>query len=275
MAGCQPFTEADIAPFLARAEEEGWICDRWEFEFLLRSFPEGCFVLREKGVTLGYIASIRYGRSGWIGNLLVRSDSRRRGIGRELMQRAVSALLGSGVKTVWLTASEKGADLYRKLGFVQIDSIQRWSGKGAVRDWLRKVPVPLKPVALDIETVLAVDREGWGDRRDTLLQVSCGRGRLHTSSGGFLCSQEWSIGTQIGPWGCLLSAQAGQLLDQVLAEGNEEIFLDVPAANLTAAALLIKRGFTVKGSSTLMYLGDDPLYQPDKIYALASMGSMG
>jgi len=268
MAGCEPFLEADIAPFLALTEEEGWVCDRWEFEFLLDSFSQGCFVRREGGNALGYITSIKYGRSGWIGNLLVQPGARRRGIGRELMERAVSALLKSGVETVWLTASEEGAGLYQKLGFLPIDSIYRWSGKAALNQ-------ALKPAPLDIESIRAVDRVGWGDRRETLLQVTCGRGRLHTSSGGFLCCQEWRSGTQLGPWSCLIGAQAGLLLDQVLTDGDDDVFLDVPAGNFAAAALLIERGFSVKGSSALMYLGDHPLYQPGTIYALASMGSMG
>jgi GNAT superfamily N-acetyltransferase len=258
----------DLAPFLALAEEEGWICDRWEFEFLLDSFSQGCFVRREDGNALGYITSTRYGRSGWIGNLLVHPGARGRGIGRELMELTLSALLKNDVKTVWLTASEEGSGLYRKLGFAPIDTICRWSRKGAVNRSLRPSP-------LDIDLLRAVDRVGWGDRREPLLRVTCGRGRLHTSSGGFLCCQEWRTGTQIGPWNCLVGAQAGQLLDQVLTEGDDDLFLDVPAGNYAAAPLLIKRGFSVKGSSALMYLGDHPLYQPGTIYALASMGSMG
>lgn len=268
MTGCTPFSEAEIAPFLALAKGEGWICERWELEFLLAGFPQGCFVRREEETALGYVTAIRHGRSGWVGNLLVHPDARRRGIGRELMERAVSALLAGGVETVWLTASEQGAGLYRKLGFVPIDSINRWSRKGALNRTHRCE-------TLEIESVRSVDRVGWGDRRERLLQATCGRGRLHTSSGGFIGCQESSFGTQIGPWGCLIAAQAAELLDRVLTEGDEDVFLDVPAGNFTAAALLGERGFTVKGSSLLMYLGDDPLYQPGSIYALASMGSMG
>ncbi|HBG05511.1 MAG: GNAT family N-acetyltransferase [Geobacteraceae bacterium GWC2_58_44] len=268
MVRSAPFTEADIAPFLVLAAEEGWLCDRWEFEFLLRCFPQGCFVCREDGNTLGYITSISYGRSGWIGNLMVHPDARRRGIGRGLMERAVSALLKSGVETVWLTASEQGAGLYRKLGFAQIDTVNRWSGRAALNRNVKSAP-------FEIESVRAVDRVGWGDWRDALLRVTCDRGRLYISSGGFLCCQEWKDGTQIGPWGCLIGTQAGQLLDQALATGDEKLFLDVPAGNLAAATLLSKRGFVVKGSNVLMYLGDAPLYHPGNIYALASMGSMG
>jgi ribosomal protein S18 acetylase RimI-like enzyme len=263
-----PFLETDIAPFLAMAKEEGWICGRWEFEFLLRSFPQGCFVWREEGRSLGYVTSVKYGRSGWIGNLLVHPDARRHGVGRGLMEHTVSALLRHGVETVWLTASAEGAGLYRNLGFVMIDSINRWTGTGAVN---RALP----PVPLDIESVREMDRAGWGERRDALLHATCGRGRLYGSSGGFLCCQSWEDGTQIGPWGCLIAAQAGELLDQALSGAGERVFLDVPAGNHAAAALLVKRGFEIKGNNSLMYLGAEPQYRPGNVFALASMGSMG
>jgi GNAT superfamily N-acetyltransferase len=268
MAKCQPFVEADIDPFLELAGREGWISGRWEMEFLLQSFPQGCFVWREAAISQGYLTSIRYGRSGWIGNLLVHPEGRRHGIGRGLMERAISELLKNGAETIWLTASAEGAGLYQKLGFVPIDSINRWCGKAALnRD--------LKPQPLDLDFVRSVDRVGWGDRRETLLRETCSRGTLHTSSGGFICSQKLAGGTHLGPWGCLIGAQAGQLLDRVLAPGDEDFFLDVPAGNFAAAELLSQRGFGVRGSNLLMYLGDRPLYQPGNIYALASMGSMG
>ena len=268
MERCQPFATGDIDPFLALAQGEGWLCDRWEFDFLLRSFPQGCYAYREGDDTLGYVTSVSYGRSGWIGNLMVRPELRKRGIGRELMQRAVSALLAAGVKTVWLTASEQGAGLYRKLGFAPIDSIQRWSGKGTIN-------LDSRAANLEIESLRAMDRVGWGDWREALLNATCGRGRLYASSGGFLCCQQWHFGVQIGPWGSLIGNQAGQLLDQALTAGDETVFLDVPAGNFAAGTLLAKRGFTVTGSNLLMYLGDDPPYRPGNIYALASMGSIG
>lgn len=268
MNGCRPFSAADIATFLALAAAEGWVSGGWEFEFLLRFFPQGCLVWREGGEAVGFITSVKYGKSGWIGNLLVRPGARRHGIGRALMERAVSVLLQNGVETVWLTASEDGVALYHKLGFAPIDSIYRWKGCAG------KNPAH-QPESLDIESVRAVDRVGWGDRRETLLQVTCARGRLHTSSGGFICGQEWDGELQVGPWGCLIGSQAGQLWDQLLVDGDGETFLDVPAGNFSASELLAARGFRVKGSAQLMYLGHHPLYQPGSIYALASMGSMG
>ncbi|BCO11262.1 GCN5-related N-acetyltransferase [Citrifermentans bremense] len=250
------------------AKEEGWICHRWEFDFLLKNFAQGCLVKRDGKSALGYITSVQFGRSGWIGNLLVQQEFRRSGIGRELMQGAISALLKSGVETVWLTASEQGVELYRRLGFVPTDHICRWSGEGAGKGLLQ-------PGVPDFELVKAVDREGWGERRDSLLVATCSRGSLFSSSAGFICCQPWEDGTQIGPWGCLVASQAWPLLDQALSGVKGRVFLDVPASNLAASALLGQSGFFVKGRSTLMHLGTEPRYHPGKVFALASMGSMG
>ena len=262
------FAETDFSPFLALAKDEGWICGRWELEFLMKNFPQGCLVCREQGSTLGYVSSVRYGKSGWIGNLLVPPDARRRGIGRRLMEQAVSALLKSGVETVWLTASLSGAGLYQRLGFHQVDSINRWTGCGIAGQ-------AVKPVPFDLETVREVDRAGWGESREALLQITCARGRLYSSPGSFLCCQPWEEGLQIGPWGGLSGSRAGELLDQALSAAGERVFLDVPAANLAAASLLSQRGFSIKGSSALMYLGAKPIYRPEFIFALATMGSIG
>lgn len=262
------FLENDIQHFLALAEDEGWICEKWELDFLLRTFPQGCLVWRENGRSLGFITSIRYGRSGWIGNLLVDPDHRRRGIGRDLMEITVATLLANWVETVWLTASEQGAGLYTRLGFAAVDRIYRWTGRG--RGGFRE-----EAMAPDIEVVKHIDQSGWGDRRQALINETCRRGEVLGGSGGFICTQKWEHGTQIGPWGCFEASEARRLFDQALRGGDGGIFLDVPEANDTATALVTERGFSVKGSSVLMYLGAKPLYRPKNIYALASMGSMG
>ena len=263
------FCESDIGPFMSLAQEEGWICGKCELDFLLQEFPHGCLVRHEEESVLGYVTSIRHQKSGWIGNLLVSREARRRGIGRELMQGALDALLASGVETVWLTASAKGAGLYQKLGFVSIDSVNRWVGRGS------SGPDAFQSAPADWDVMRHVDKSGWGDRRYALLEATCERGRLYCSNHGFLGCQYWDEGVQLGPWGALFEDEAEPLLDLALSGAGERVFLDVPASNLAAAALLAKRGFAIKGSNTLMYLGAEPDYTPSKVFALASMGSMG
>ncbi|WP_239027907.1 GNAT family N-acetyltransferase [Geomonas subterranea] len=238
-------------------------------EFLLQAFPQGCLVKRAGGETLGYVTSLRHDKSGWIGNLLVAPVARRGGIGTELLTGALQALLEAGVETVWLTASAKGVELYKKLGFLPIDSINRWVGEGgAPPSWS---PSP----RLDHEMLRQVDSAGWGDRRDALLSVACGRGRVICGTYSFVCIQQWEQGTQLGPWGALFEGQAAPLLDLALAAAGGSVFLDVPAGNVAAASLLARKGFSIRGSNTLMYLGARPQYAPKKIFALGSMGSMG
>ncbi|QWV95368.1 GNAT family N-acetyltransferase [Geomonas oryzisoli] len=264
-----PFLSSDIDPFLTLATTEGWICGKWEMEFLLNAFPQGCLVKRVESRALGYITSLRHDKSGWIGNLLVAPDARRGGIGTELMQGALQALLDAGVETVWLTASAKGVDLYRKLGFIAIDSINRWVGEGGgTLGWS-----PLNPC--DPEMIRHVDRVGWGDRRDALLAVTGNRGQIICGNNSFVCIQHWEQGTQLGPWGALHEEHAEPLLEVAVAAAGPAVFLDVPAGNLAAAVLLTRKGFSIRGSNTLMYLGAKPNYSPHNVFALASMGSMG
>lgn len=263
------FKHDDVDIFLELAADEGWLCDRWEFDFLVTAFPEGCLVGRENGLAVAFITSIKYDRSGWIGNLIVRRDVRGKGAGSALMKRVLDVLGAMGTETVWLTASEAGKSIYEGLGFRSIDVIKRWRGRGG---GTVSEPGKIAPAG-----ILAIDQDGWGDRREAIIDAVTARGAVFGSSDGFLVSQKCGDGVQLGPWGCRNGETAATLLDcaRAKAGGEVEVFLDVPARNVAVASLLHDRDFGIKGSTTLMYLGRTPDYRPERIFALASMGSMG
>ena len=265
----EPFRPADVDGFLLLAAAEGWICDRWEFDFLLRTFPAGCLVARTGGEPVAFITSVKYDRSGWIGNLIVREELRGRGLGTLLMERVLSVLADAGARTVWLTASTAGEPVYGRLGFAAVDTVKRWCGTG------KGGAVP--PSKDGFADMLRLDRAGWGDVRETLLSAAAARGKAFHRSGGFIVVQPTGDGLQLGPWGCGDRETAGWLLEAALAQAgrNNRVFLDVPVRNVAAAALLQGRGFAIRGSSTLMCLGEKPRYAAELVYALASMGSMG
>src|SRR5512147_3174250 len=125
------FRNEDVDTFLALAAEEQWICGRWELDFLLRRFPDGCLAARLDDGPIAFVTAMKYGESGWIGNLVVRDDQRGKGIGSGLMVKSLQTLMDAGARTVWLTASEKGRPVYEGLGFRAIDRIGRWFGKGS------------------------------------------------------------------------------------------------------------------------------------------------
>jgi GNAT superfamily N-acetyltransferase len=262
--------QSDIPAFLALAEEEGWVCDPWEFDFHFARFPQGCRVIRSGAEPVAFVTAIRHERSGWVGNLLVRRGLRGRGLGRMLMAQALAALDDAGVTTVWLTASEDGRPLYETLGFRKIDTVVRWRG-GGWNGW--------PPAGGEYGPRLdEVDEAGWGDRRSDLLRGVVRRGAVHCGADGFLVVQPTGAGLQIGPWGSRCSTEAEALLEKVLGgcgPGAGRIFLDVPGGNPDAARLLGARGFRETGSTVLMYRGAPPDYRAAAIFALASMGSMG
>jgi ribosomal protein S18 acetylase RimI-like enzyme len=265
----EQFSPDGIDSFMELAQDEGWVCDLWEFEFLFRTFPRGCLVARDGERTAGFVTAIRYGTSGWIGNLIVRPDYRGRGIGSLLMGKALAALDEAGTATVWLTASRSGKPLYEKLGFTAIDVINRWVSTGL------GCSEPDQSRA-NRAAILDLDHAGWGDRREAIIDAVISRGRLFAVDDAFLVCQPCCDGTQIGPWGGN-AGSAPQLLARARAAAGDgaRIYLDVPARNTTQSALLQGSGFAIKGSNLLMYRGALPAYVPERIFALASMGSMG
>lgn len=262
------FTERDIPEFLALAAAEGWISGAWELEFLLSAFPPGCLVCRACGAPVAFITTVKYGRSGWVGNLIVRNEWRGKGVGSELMGRGMAALSAAGTRTVWLTASASGRPIYERLGFSAVDTVVRWQGSGTLAPGNQPARA---------EEIAALDAAGWGDSRVSLLRAVSRRGPAVYSPKGFLVCQQWEDAVQLGPWGCANPEAAALLLDRALVPSGSgsRLFLDVPELNRAARCLLVSRGFAPVSSTTLMSLGDKPAYAARLIYSLASMGSMG
>lgn len=267
--GLAPFRSSQVPLFLSWAAKEGWKCWQWEFDFLLEHFPQGCWMSSTGGIATGFITSVKYGNSGWIGNLLVREDCRGRGHGRLLMEQAMDSLDRAGVKTMWLTASRAGQPLYEKLGFIAIDRIIRWRGSG-VADNLAVLG------EYSLEAIHDLDCHAWGDTRSSIVREIATQATVVGVADGFCMVQGAEGDLQLGPWSCRGVTAAEALLEQALmVAGSAEVFLDVPDSNDDAAFVLRKWGFTPCGETILMYRGAAPAYQPQLIYALATMGSMG
>jgi predicted N-acetyltransferase YhbS len=264
------FQADDIPAFLALATREGWLCDPWELEHLLAAFPEGCLVWRQGGEVTGFVTASRYRRSGWIGNLLVSDSHRHAGIGSRLFRRALEALEEEGAATVWLTASPQGRPLYARHGFRSIDTVCRWRGwgGGGEADGVRR---------LSPEEALPLDRAGWGDERLELLQAVAARGAMAGNGMAFRVLQPLGEQLQLGPVGGTCYREMSRLVAATINAAPRErtIFLDVPAGSVNMAPQLMAAGFRISGITRLMCRGEEPAYCPERIGALASMGSFG
>lgn len=264
-----PFGPEHAAPFLQLATAENWVTDQRELAFLTSACPGGCLTALVAGEPAGFITALRYAASAWIGNLLVAPSQRRQGVGRALMAAVLQRLDEGGCATVWLTASSDGAPLYRSLGFREIDSVRRWRASGSL--------VKELPAAVDLEQAQLLDRMGWGDSRRLLFSGGGSADGWLLGSDAFLRCRPAGDCLQFGPWGARTARAAGKLLEQVAAQRGDAgtICVDVPAANRAAGRLLATHGFSAAGGTLLMYRGKQPLYRPELIYGLASLGSYG
>lgn len=269
------FSRDDIAPFLKLAAAENWVAEPWEFEFLLSEFSQGCFAaLLDNGEAAGFVTSLRHDRSGWIGNLIVSPACRGKGIGELLFKTVLETLRESGVETVWLTASKSGMPLYQKFGFTRIDTIVRWSGNGRQRLISQESVASCDSAG---SLLSAIDSRAWGDRREALMAVTAGRGKVLLEGSGFVVVQQCGDTRQLGPFSAQGYSAADVLLRSALNTIPPEtmVCLDVPASNRSALKLFNRHRMRISGSNELMYAGVKPVYQPELIYGLATMGSCG
>lgn len=86
----------------------------------LRRNPATCFVAEEDGRIAGVILAGHDGRRGFINHTCVRTEYRKRGIGKQLVERAMDALEAEGIHKTALVVfgrNETGNAFWEKLGF--------------------------------------------------------------------------------------------------------------------------------------------------------------
>lgn len=100
-------------------------------KYLLRN-PNTCFVAEDNGQLIGAILSGHDGRRGFIYHTTVKKEYRKQGIGRRLVDSAMTALEAEGIHKVALVVFDKnisGNIFWEKIGFtVRDDLIYRNKG---------------------------------------------------------------------------------------------------------------------------------------------------
>src|SRR4030042_5162366 len=82
---------------------ECWVSEnRDSLEGFFENDPAGCLIAEDQGQPVGICVATFYGKSGFIGELIVRPEVRGGGAGAELLNRGVQLLLARGVSRVFL-----------------------------------------------------------------------------------------------------------------------------------------------------------------------------
>lgn len=128
----RPMVETDLPAASELSVEQAWPHNEEDWR-LFFDLGEGIVAERD-GVIVGSAMAWRLGeRFATIGMVIVRPGEQGQGIGRRLMEAILARLEGY---SVLLNATAEGVPLYRRLGFVEIGTVQQHQG-----------PAPAMPLA--------------------------------------------------------------------------------------------------------------------------------
>jgi GNAT superfamily N-acetyltransferase len=249
-------------PALATFAPENWrvALDVMLLQHITRSYF--CARVATNGDGIAAVAQgIVNGRTGWLGNIIVRPEARNRGLGRRMTLDMVDVLRAQGCSSLLLIATELGEPVYRKIGFRTT----------AEYSFLKVPRMSLSPTSAirrlepgDVHEVLRVDFTATGEAREGLLapHLDAGWGHLDPDGvlDGFLLP---SFGA--GPIIARTPEAGCALLELKHALFSREAV--VPSDNSAALRFLIESGAEEVRRAPRMALGEEVAWRPDWVFA--------
>ena len=249
-------TLSDVPACESIALEHSWEVgeDRWRL-MLGQGDGWGCFA--PDGGLVGTTFLFSYeARVALVAMVLVRKSAGRQGIGRRLVERAMS---GSPA-VIYLYATPQGRGLYERMGFVAGEDLARFTGnpKAAPVDRAAQLR-PLEPE--DLPAAIALDAQAFGASRSAVIAAlrGCAVRALGAWNDGHLVGS--GIATRVGQHVMLgpvsaVEERVGVQLVDALAQGHPlAVRLDAPARRLALRDWALRAGLAQEPSVPLMVLG--------------------
>jgi predicted N-acetyltransferase YhbS len=217
--------------------------------------PDGWLLAEQAGQPVGMVGVTNYGSFAYVGLMAVDPAAQRQGIGRLLMQ----ALLAKHYPTLHLDATDAGAPLYRKVGFVDDSEAFVYERTETVVSTSHANVRQMQQQ--DLVAVTAFDTPIFGaDRSRVLRQLLTelpGRAFVARDDNhhvtGFLFAQLASF----GPWVAATPEVATALLDTALATiPIERPRVLVASDQHVAQQILAQRGFRMQRKLVHMRRGE-------------------
>jgi GNAT superfamily N-acetyltransferase len=228
-------------------------------ELYMQLQPDGWLGATLDGELAGVAGAVDYGAVGHVGLVAVDPPKQRRGVAMAMMQRLLTWFDQRGCAVVRLDASEDGAPLYRKLGFVEDEqTLVLLQDDCPLRPAVPECVGPLR--AEDIPAVAAFDAPIFGAARAAVFAALLEQGRdrafVARDADGRIDGYLFAQAQVIGPWVARTPADAEALLAAALALPFEsQPGAIVPGSNADAAALLMRYGFSPRRSLRHMRRG--------------------
>ena len=282
----RPITLASVSiadPILIQAYNSGHSFQA-ELEYYLRLQPDGWFFVMDDETPVGVGGVMNYGAFAYIGLIAVSPTMQRRGVGRLLMEYLLDWLTERGCSSARLVATNSGASLYSKLGFIQDDVTvaYRLDDLAQLAMLRKKITKAGKERILmlraeDLEELVAFDTPIFGGSRRTVLasyleafpeRCFITRAKRSGRITGYIVAQQDAL----GPWIAQTPVEGEALLLHALALPFEQApAVRTHTSHTAAVHILTKYGFSERRIFKHMYHGSkEPLQQKDQLYALAS-----
>jgi predicted N-acetyltransferase YhbS len=266
----RPATTDDIKEMSGVLERAGLSSSGPEvLEFNLTSSSTEMFVGCRDGLVVGVAGCVRFGGTGWLGNVAVDDDFRGQGLGRAISQVAVDCLRQAGLETVLLTATKLGRPIYERLGFADEGvSYGIWEQQQSPALSCDH-PAAVQPGQID--EVIRQDADATGEDRRSYLAPFADRARVVAghSQAGYWLALPWGGGPVIA---ASRAAARPLIIDMIRTSPGAR--LAFPELNVHGAALAVSLGFHLARRVRRMRLGPPvPGYRPGLIYNAFSLAA--
>jgi N-acetylglutamate synthase-like GNAT family acetyltransferase len=271
--------EEDISGLIELSASVGWDYEREEILTVLNSGT----VFGHKtidGKLVSCSALIPYNVSlAWLGMVIVDPRARGKGLAKEAVRSCLET--ADEGTSILLVSTEEGRPLYLKLGFTEVDTIQKY----LCRDYKPASPVEKGRVSEVksftpeyFERVVEFDKAAFGDGRTVFLRNRIAQAKeclLALNEDGKLMGYGLSIQ---GPVNLILGPIAAEepdtaifLLDQLAAGHRGQLRIDVPSGLDGFAAFIKDSGFALSASPPIMILNGEAMPVRDgRLFALAA-----
>ena len=263
----------DLAMAVEWAAAEGWNPGRSDAACFATVDAQGFLIGEIEGKPVATVSCVNYDdRFAFLGFYIVRPDLRGRGHGLKIWNAAIAHAKGRVIGLDGVVAQQ---DNYRKSGFKLAYANIRYSGTVAAMATRRGVvplgDIPPAMVEADDATVFPAARSrflsAWIGA-----PAHVGRALLRDSAlAGWGVIRPCLKGFKIGPLVADDRAAAEAVLSALIASvGGGEVFLDVPAINPEALALVRDLGFAPVFETARMYTGAIPSLRLDRVFGVTT-----
>jgi len=258
----RPLSTEDIPAAFQLSAQAGWNQTEEDWRTLLDLAPETCFGIEIRGELASTTTLICYGRTlGWIGMVLTKSDFKRRGLARKLLQHTLNVADKMGIETLKLDATDQGQPLYVQYGFRGEHAIERWSRSDGETG--RFSSVPGSPVWCEH------DIKYFGADRLPLLERLAQGNSVLLEHRAYLFARPGRVCAYVGPCVSDNPEDARNLISLCSEKTGGSWCWDLFPDNRNAVAIARDLGFTPQRHLLRMARGKELVQDIDAIYAIA------